>query len=67
MMEIKWTKRIANEEGLIRIEDKINISNFLSRRWGKFIGNILRQSSLLRKILEGEISRKRNRGRLTMD
>jgi hypothetical protein len=39
----------------------------LRRRRGRFIGHILRHSSLLKTVLEGEISGKNYRGRPRME
>jgi hypothetical protein len=41
--------------------------NTLRRRRGGFVGHILRHSSLLKTVLEGEISAKNYRGRLRIE
>jgi hypothetical protein len=41
--------------------------NTVRRRRGRFIGHILRHSSLLKTVLEGEISGKNYRGRPMME
>jgi hypothetical protein len=58
MLRVKWTGRIYNEEVLIRVGEKRNIMNTLRRR-DRFIGHILRYSSLLKTVLAGEISGKK--------
>jgi hypothetical protein len=55
MLKIKWTERITNEEVLRRVGEKRNIMNTVRRRRGRYIGYILRHSSLLKTVLEGEI------------
>jgi hypothetical protein len=63
MMKIKWTERITNEEVLRRVGEKRNIINTLRRRNGKYIGHILRHSSLLKQYWRYE---KNYRGRTRM-
>jgi hypothetical protein len=46
MMKAKWTERVTNEEVLRRVGEKRNIMNTLTRRRGRFIGHILRNSIL---------------------
>jgi hypothetical protein len=38
------------------VKEKINIMDTLRKRRGRFIGHILRHRSILKTILEGEIS-----------
>jgi hypothetical protein len=45
------------------VGEKRNIMNTLRRRRGKFIGHVLRHSSPMKRLLEGEISGKNYRGR----
>jgi hypothetical protein len=53
MMKVKWTERITNEEVLRRVVEKRNIMPTLKRRRGRFLGLILRHSSLMKtKYLE---------------
>jgi hypothetical protein len=49
------------------VEEKRNIMNTIKRRRGRFIGHILRHSSLLKTIFEGEISGKNYGGRPRME
>jgi hypothetical protein len=63
MMKIKWTEKIFNNEVIRRTGEKRNIMNTLRRIGCRFIELILRHSSLLKTVLEGEIVRKRCRGR----
>jgi hypothetical protein len=58
MLKIKWTERITNKGVLRRVGEKRNIIKSLNRRRGSFIWYILRHSSLLKTVLEGEISGK---------
>jgi hypothetical protein len=53
MLKIKWIERITNEEVLRRVGEKKNIMNTFRRSRGRFIGNILRHSSLLKTVFEG--------------
>jgi hypothetical protein len=55
MMKVKRTERITDEEVLRREGGKKKTMNILTRR-GRFIGHILRHSSPLKTVLEGEIS-----------
>jgi hypothetical protein len=67
MMKIKWTDRITNVEVVRRVGEMKSIMNTLRRRRGKFIGHILRHSSILSTVLEREISGKNYRGRSWME
>jgi hypothetical protein len=67
MLKIKWTERITNEEVLRIVGEKRNIMITVRKRRGRFIGHILRHSSLLKAVLVGEISGKNYRGRPRME
>jgi hypothetical protein len=66
MMKVKWTERITNEEVLRRVGEKRNIVN-TQRRRRRLIGHILRHSSLLKTVLEEDISGKNYRRRPRME
>jgi hypothetical protein len=66
ILKIKWTERISKEEVLGRVGEKRNIMNTVRRRRGRFIGHILRHSSLVKAVLAEEISGKKYRGRPRM-
>jgi hypothetical protein len=57
-MKVKWTQKIRK---------KRNSMNTLRIRIGRFIGHILRHSSLLKTVLEAEISVKNYSGRPRME
>ena len=63
MMKIKWTDRIINEEVLGRIGERRTLSKSPKKRRGQMMGPTLRHGGLLRDILEGEVGKKRGRGR----
>ena len=63
MMNIEWMDKITNEEVLGRIGEKRTLWKILKKRRGQMMGHTLRHGGLLRDILEGEVGKKRGRGR----
>ena len=64
MMNIKWMKRITNEEVLGRIGERRTLWKSLKKRRGQMMGHtLIRHGGLLRDILEGWVGKKRGRGR----
>ena len=63
MMNIKWMDKITNEEVLGRIGERRTLWKSLKKRRGQMMGHTLRHGGLLRDILEGEVGKKRGRGR----
>ena len=63
MMNIKWMDKITNEEVLGRIGERRTLWKSLKKRRRQMMGHTLRHGGLLRDILEGEVGKKRGRGR----
>ena len=55
--------RITNEEVLGRIRERRTLWKSLKKRKGQMMGHTLRRGGLLGDILEGEMGKKRGRGR----
>jgi DNA anti-recombination protein RmuC len=56
-MEIGWTYRVRNEEGLQRVKEEKNILQTIKRRKADWIGHILRRNCRLKHVTERKIER----------
>ena len=55
MEKISWTDRVRNEDVLLRVREERNILHEIRKRKANWIGNILRRSCLLQRVIEGKI------------
>lgn len=55
MLKIPWIGRVTNEEVLNKIKEKRQLWKSIQSRRDKMIGHILRNRSLLKTIIEGDI------------
>ena len=53
--KISWTDLVRNEEVLQRVKGKRNILREIKRRKANWIGQILRNSCLLKRVIEGNM------------
>jgi len=58
-MEIIWTDRVRNEEGLKWVKEDRNILHTTNNRKANWIGHILRRNCLLKHVIGGKIEGKR--------
>jgi len=58
-MEIIWTDRVRNEEGLKWVKEGINILHTTNKRKANWIAHILRRNCLLKHVIEGKIEGRR--------
>jgi len=67
MEKISWTDHVRYEEGLLIVEEQMNILHEISKWSANRIGYILRRNCLLQQIIKGKIKRgidvTRRRGR----
>ena len=54
MMEIIWTDRVRNEEGLKRVKEDRTILHTTNKRKANWIGHILCRICLLKHVIEGK-------------
>ena len=64
IMKIKWIDRITNEKVIERIRERRILWKSLRKRRGQMMGHTLRLSGLLRDVLEGNVGKKRGKGRI---
>ena len=62
MMQIPWTKRKTNEEGLHLVNEDRRLMTTI-RRQLNFTGHIIRECGLEKLCMEGKVDRKKGRGR----
>jgi len=62
LLRISWTKHITIEEVYRRVGETRSFLKTLKTRRAKLIGNILRQNSLLSRIIESAIEGNNSRG-----
>ena len=55
MGKISWTDHVRNEEVLLKVKDKRNILQQISKRKANWIRHILRRNCLLQRVIEGKI------------
>jgi hypothetical protein len=65
MLKIKWTNRITNDEVFQRAKEELLLLRILKNRRHSKIGHIIRHNEFVINILEGAISRKRGRGKIS--
>jgi hypothetical protein len=63
MEKISWKDRVNNEAVLHRVKEERNILHTIRRRKANWTEHILRRSSLLSHIIEGNVVGTRRRGR----
>ena len=63
MLNINWTDRVRNEEVLRRMNIKEILFKTIQKRTLAFFGHAIRKEDLQRKLLDGKIEGRRNRGR----
>ena len=64
MEKIILNVRVRNEEMLHSVKEERNILHIIKRWKAAWIGQILRKNCLLQHVIEGEIGRDRNDGRM---
>ena len=62
-MKVPWTEHNANEDILLMVETERKIMDTVRSRQKRWLGHILRDDSLLRITLEGQIQGKKVHGR----
>jgi len=62
MMKVPWTEHKTNEEILKMVEAQRKLMDSVRSRQNRWLGHILRQDSLLRIMLEGQIQGKKAYG-----
>jgi hypothetical protein len=67
LLRISWTEHITNEEVYRRVRKTRSFLKTLKTRKAKLIGHILRQNSLLSRIIEGAIEGNNSRERPPLD
>jgi len=69
LKKIIWTEHVRNEEVLLRVKEQRNILHEIRKRKANYIGHILSENCLLKRVIEGkikgriEVTRKRGRRR----
>jgi len=65
MEKISWTDHVRNEEVLLRVKEKRNILNEISKRKANWIGHILGRNCLLKRVIEKKDKREDRSDRKT--
>ncbi len=63
MEKVSWTERKTNDEVLTAVGEKRQLVKRIAKTKKRWIGHVLRGSSLLKEVIEGRIEGKRPRGR----
>lgn len=63
MEKISWVEKVRNEDVLKRIGEDRSMMKTVKRRKGRWLGHWIRQTCLLREVLEGAIKGRRAKGR----
>ena len=63
MLRIQWVEKLSNEKDLERVRTKRGYLNNIMGRQLRFIGHVLREGGIEKRVAEGEITGKKARGR----
>jgi len=63
LLKISWKDKVTNEEVLMRVGEKRQLMDMISKRKKNWIGHVLRHDGLMKDVTEGRMEGKRGRGR----
>ena len=63
MLRIQWVEKLSNEKVLEKVRTKRELLNNIMGRQLRFIGHVLREGGIKKRIADGEITGKKAGGR----
>ena len=63
MLRIQWVKKLSNEKVWEKERTKRELLNIIAGRQLRFMGDVLRDGGIEKRVAEGEITGKKARGR----
>ena len=63
MLRIQWVERLSNEKVWEKVRTKRELLKNIMGRQLRFIGHVLREGGIEKRVAEGEITGKKARGR----